>query len=554
MIYFARSFHLLGNFLGKTRGVQKQQIKYIYLGEILLFLIFALNFLAAYFPEIPIYFNILISTQVVTFAYTIIRYRYLDVRVSVVAVATKIAALALALGIALCISYFAFFRNEELPISVLFPVIAILAYFAFNTFFNSRLFYHSIGLKHIDDFATAVNNFYEKKLFYKNFAELKQASEQVFHRKLEIQNPRIILLGEKSAPELVALAKFLENEPSKYLVFAEIATPLPALAKLQNWGKVCFPIFGEANRIVGFLILGAKSSNANYSQKELNILATAAARISFSLRILNYNRDLQKEVDSKTRELKIKTEKLNSSLRKLRKFDETKDSFFAVTAHDLRTPMTIIKGYSDFLESGKFGKMNPKQNDFVKKIQKGSRDILEMINSILDINKLEAGRMEFNFANAEILPLVEEILENFEGQCLTKSIKLSFENPQKISPRITTDADKLKHVLVNLFGNAFKFTPEGGKITLRISQNEKFLRFEVLDTGVGIPKKEQSKIFDRFSQVKNHLQKNGEGTGLGLSIVKKIVAKLGGRVWVESQLEHGSNFIFELPFNFSPKK
>jgi len=547
LIYFARSFYLLEKFLRKAEGIQKQQIKRIYLGEILLCLLFSSNFLVAYFPEIPIYFNILVSTQIVAFAYAIIRYRYLDVRVSIITITTKIAALILALGIALSISYYTFFRKEELPVLFLFPVISILAYFAFNSLFNSRFFYHLVGLKHIDDFANAVNNFYEKKLFYKDLTELKRITRQVFHYKLRIHNPRLILLGKKNTKEIVTLLKFLEDTPSKYLVFSKIATPLPELTKLQNLGKVCFPLFGEQNKIVGFLILGSKSRGANYSQKELNILSTAATRISFSLRILNYNQDLQKEVNSKTRELKLKTQKLNSSYRNLRELDEAKDSFFAITAHDLRTPMTIIKGYGDFLGSEKFGRMNSKQQDFVKRIQNGSHEILGMINSILDINKLEAGRMEFNFAKTTILPLIKEIIENFEGQCLAKSITLVFKNPQKIEPQIITDPDKLKRVLVNLLGNAGKFTPEGGRITLQLNQNEKKLRFKVIDTGIGIPKKEQGKIFDRFSQIKNHLQKNDEGTGLGLSIVKKIVEKLSGRVWVESRLGHGSNFIFELP-------
>lgn len=555
LIYFARSFHLLGKFLGKTNGIQKQQIKYIYLGEILLCLLLTLNFLATYLPTIPLYFNLLVSIQVVTFAYTIIRFRYLDVRLSILTVITKTAALIFALGIALGISYFTFFRKEELPVLFLFPIISIITYFAFSGFFNSCFFYHFVGLRHIDDFANAVNDFYKHKLFFKNLTELERTTRQIFHRKLGIHNPRIILFGEKNPAELIALVKFLKNAPSKYLVFAEIATPLPELTKLQKLGKVCFPLFSEMNKIIGFLIIGAKSHGTAYSQKELNTLATAAARISFSLRILNYNRDLRKEVDSKTHELKNKTQKLNISYRHLRELDEAKDAFFAVTAHDLRTPMTIIKGYGDFLDSEKFGRMNAKQRDFVKRIQKGSGEILGMINSILDINKLEAGRMEFNFVETEILSLIKEVLKNFEGQCLMKSIELNFENPENIQPKITTDPDKLKRVLVNLFGNAFKFTPGGGKITLRLTTRvEKFLRFEVVDTGVGIPKKEQHKIFNQFSQIKNYLQKNNEGTGLGLSIVKKIIGKLDGRVWVESRVNRGSNFIFELPFWFSPKK
>jgi hypothetical protein len=227
--------------------------------------------------------------------------------------------------------------------------------------------------------------------------------------------------------------------------------------------------------------------------------------------------------------------------------DADKDLFFSTTSHDLRTPLTIIKGYNDFLLSEKFGKTNQKQKGFLARIEKNTTNMLWLVNSILDISKLEAGRMEFNFEELEMLPFLEEIAKDFEVKCAEKSIQLILDNPQNLKPKIKTDADKLKRVIINLMGNAFKFTPEKGKIILRLRRCERseFLRVEVQDTGIGIPKEAHKMIFDKFTQVKNTQGKGG--TGLGLPIVKKIVEKLGGRVWIESEIDKGSTFIFTTP-------
>ena len=172
------------------------------------------------------------------------------------------------------------------------------------------------------------------------------------------------------------------------------------------------------------------------------------------------------------------------------------------------------------------------------------------MNALLDISKLEAGRMEFNFSKINVLRFLETSVSDFKLMCSDKKIALKLENPENLNINLETDPDKLKRVLTNLISNAYKFTPENGAITVRIKKYKEdpdFLQFEIQDTGIGIPKKEQKNIFSEFKQVENFLQKTVNGTGLGLSIVKKIICKLGGKVWVESEEGEGSDFIFILP-------
>jgi signal transduction histidine kinase len=557
LAFFARTFHLLGYFYKKSEGIKKQQIKYIYLGEIVSFSTLVMNFLPAYNISVPIYFNILLAGQIAAFTYAILRYRYLDVQLSLLGIVKKVAALVISLGLGLGISYVVFFREEQASVLMLFPIVSLATYFSLSGFFNSRSFYRTLGMKHIDDLTKAVDNFYEKKLFYSNLPELLSSIHEIFIKDLDISTAEVVILNSENQKNFGMLTDYFQKSDDEYLSLKELFPEgqEAEFNKILKLGMLCFPLRDAKNKILGFFFLGHKPRQHTYTHKELQVLKAAAAHISLSLKILNYSADLRREVTRKTKQLKKQAKKLQSSYKQLKKLDREKDTFFSMTSHDLRTPLTIIKGYDDFLLSEKFGKLNSKQKNFVQRTKKSTDDMLWLVNSLLDISKLDAGRMEFNFEKVDLIPAVEEIVEDFKVKCSEKSIQLSLENRGKLKPKINTDMDKLKRVIVNLLGNAFKFTPEKGKISMRIKKcesNPKLLRFEVEDTGVGIPKDSRQLIFEEFKQVKNPQQKGG--TGLGLSIVKKIVEKLGGKIWVESEVDKGSNFIFTIPLESKIKK
>ncbi|MFH0834679.1 MAG: ATP-binding protein [Patescibacteria group bacterium] len=543
LAYFAATFHLIGKFLQTSEGVKKQQVHYIYLGEIVTFAALTMNFLPTYDLTVPIYFNILIAGQIGAFAYAILRFRHLDIQLSWLGIIQKIVALLISLGLGLGISYVVFFRKESLPVLALFPVVSLATYFTLAGFFGSRTFYRLLGIPHIDDFTRAAANFYERKLFYSNLAELENSAQNIFAKMLGISSARIILLQKDNRQILQPLLDYFEKTQAEQLLLNEFFPDQEIdLDPILQLGMLCFPLRGENRKLIGFFFLGEKPHRNNYSPKELEILRAAAAHISLSLKILNYNADLQAEVARKT-------EQLETSLEKLQKADEDKDRFFSMTSHDLRTPLTIIKGYEDFLHSEKFGKLSPKQKEFLERIAASTESMLELVNSILDFRKLEAGRMEFNLEPTDWEKLARDIVSDFQIKCAEKSIELNLLIAKNLPKQITTDADKLKRILLNLLMNAFKFTPEKGLITLTVQPagDKNFLEFTVADTGVGIAKKDFVLLFQEFRQIQNPQQHGG--TGLGLSIVKKIVERLGGRIRVESEVGHGSNFIFTLPIN-----
>lgn len=229
--------------------------------------------------------------------------------------------------------------------------------------------------------------------------------------------------------------------------------------------------------------------------------------------------------------------------------NKAKSDFLASMSHELRTPLNAIIGFSEVLQDGYFGQLNPKQTEYVKDIWESSRHLLSLINDILDISKIEAGHLDLNSGRVRIGDLLHSSLLMIREKTAKHAIKLGIDLPDGVAVReIIADERKLKQVMFNLLSNAAKFTPDSGAITISAVDCGDELEISVADTGVGIDPEHREKIFEPFYQVKGGLTAKTPGTGLGLPIVRRIVELHGGRIWVESEgLGHGSVFRFTLP-------
>ncbi len=266
---------------------------------------------------------------------------------------------------------------------------------------------------------------------------------------------------------------------------------------------------------------------------------------------------LQKKVFQKAKELKVKNKELSKSCEKLQILEKSKDEFLSIASHELRTPMTVINGFTEFLLSGKFGSINSKQKNFLNIISRNTTELINLVNKMLDISRLEAGKMDFEWREISFPSFLEEAMEEFRIMCSKKNIQLSFQNPEKINLFIKSDPFKLKQILTNLVRNSYKFTPQKGKINIILKsypQDSKFIQISVCDNGKGIPTIQQKIIFEKFHQIGSYLHKTYTGTGLGLNIVKLIVEKLGGNIWVKSQEGKGACFNFILPKKNDPQE
>jgi signal transduction histidine kinase len=217
-------------------------------------------------------------------------------------------------------------------------------------------------------------------------------------------------------------------------------------------------------------------------------------------------------------------------------------------SHELRTPLNAIIGFSEVLGERLFGELNDKQAEYTEDILTSGRHLLSLINEILDLSKVEAGRMELEVAAFD-LPLAIDNARTFVRERATKhGINLDVTIDECLGDFVG-DERKIKQVLLNLLSNAVKFTPEGGRIGISARQVDGSVEISVSDTGIGISHEDQAKIFEEFRQVGSDYAHKTEGTGLGLTLAKKFVELHGGKIWVESEVGKGSRFIFTLPIH-----
>ncbi len=234
---------------------------------------------------------------------------------------------------------------------------------------------------------------------------------------------------------------------------------------------------------------------------------------------------------------------------KLQELDQMKDDFVSSVSHELRSPLTSIKGYVDFILMGKSGPINEKQLQYLTIVKNNTARLANFINDILDLAKIEAQRIELIKEPINIASLMREMAIFFRPQSEETKVKIEVSCEEDL-PRVYVDTDKIRQVFTNLISNAFKFTSEGGIITLFAKRtDDSFIECWVKDTGIGISPEDAKKIFDKFTQIKKSQSsvRKVKGTGLGLTIVKGIIETHGGRIWVESQIGKGSTFKFTLP-------
>lgn len=247
-----------------------------------------------------------------------------------------------------------------------------------------------------------------------------------------------------------------------------------------------------------------------------------------------------------TAELAIKNKQLEVRNLEVEKANRLKSEFLASMSHELRTPLHTVIGFSELLMEETEGPLNDKQKRFLGHILQDSRHLLELINEILDISKIEAGKLElqceaFNFAEC-----ATEVLNGIEQRAAAKSLHV--ENKNTFAGMLYADRLRMKEVLYNLLSNAVKFTPEGGSIWLESAAEKDCLRITIGDTGIGIPAEEQEAVFEKFYQA-GTTGGVREGTGLGLPITRRLIELHGGKIWVESRPGEGSRFILTLPLN-----
>jgi signal transduction histidine kinase len=229
----------------------------------------------------------------------------------------------------------------------------------------------------------------------------------------------------------------------------------------------------------------------------------------------------------------------------LERANRLKSEFLASVSHELRTPMNAIIGYTKLMLDGLDGDLTEQQTADLERVVQAADNLLGLINGLLDLAKIEAGKMELNAEEVDIPLVIDDVIELMRAGADAKSLSIRAEVASTL-PAAWADRARIRQVLVNLVANAVKFTEHGG-VTIRATIVDSWITIAVVDTGVGIPPEAQTYIFDEFRQVDASTTRRYGGTGLGLAISKRLIALHGGRIWVESNVGSGSTFLFTLP-------
>jgi signal transduction histidine kinase len=286
------------------------------------------------------------------------------------------------------------------------------------------------------------------------------------------------------------------------------------------------PLVSE-DEIVGGLVVSKKTAG-EFPPRVIDLLTTFATQSALAIQ----NARLFREIEEKSRQLEVA--------------NRHKSEFLANMSHELRTPLNAIIGFSEVLVDRMFGELTDKQDEYLRDIYGSGRHLLSLINDILDLSKVEAGRMELEVTRFDLPQAVDNALTLVRGRAEAHAIKLESAVDERLG-EFAGDERKFKQILVNLLSNAVKFTPEGGRVTVRALERADAVAVSVADTGIGIAPEDQTAVFEEFRQVGTDYVRKREGTGLGLALTKKFVELHGGTISVESALGQGSTFTFTLP-------
>ncbi|MDD5136856.1 MAG: hybrid sensor histidine kinase/response regulator [Candidatus Omnitrophica bacterium] len=298
---------------------------------------------------------------------------------------------------------------------------------------------------------------------------------------------------------------------------------------------------------------------SDFNEDIVTIMVTAYASIDSSIDAINkdaysyitkpVNMDQVLQVIGKALEkqrLAMENKRLLKELKeaneKLREMDARKSDFVANVSHEFKNPLAVIKQSLTIVLEGMAGEINPKQKEILEAGQRNIERLIRLVMDLLDLSKIESGKIEMKRDKIDITSLVDQLLKDYENEISRKNLVLN-KDIQPDMGMVWADKDKLTEVIINLLNNAIKYTNKGS-VTVKLSGTEDEIRFEVADTGPGIKKEYLEKIFDKFERI---LAERQEGTGLGLSIAKDIVRLHKGNIWVESEPGKGSKFIFTLP-------
>lgn len=551
----------------KISSYKFYQLKYVLIA-LLFYVLSASDFLANYGREAyPLGF-IFILIFLAIFAYTIVRHRLMDIRI---ALRRSFVYLSSVLVIIIPATVVLYYFDLYLPEYIILASLGVLI-LAVSLFSPIRDYYYRVANKYffsslydsrevIGKLSDGLRSTLEAREIYKLISETLMNS-------LHVKSFGVLNYQEKEENYLVQFNNGFELgtqkdffgdkilhknyiEKAKALVVEEVKSVAyerhkPLIDFLNKLGVAVIVPLNIKNETLGIMVLGAKESGDMFNDEDLKTLETISSQAAIAIKnaqlyeeTKKFSITLQKEVERQTAELKRANEELQ-------KLDKAKSDFISIASHQLRTPLTAIKGFTSMILEGSYGKVSVTLKDKMEKIYESTERLIKLVNELLDLTHIESGKIEYNLAKVDFDQMVESVAEELKGQAEKKKLALSVDLANK-ELWVNADESKLRQVVMNLIDNAVKYT-EKGNIKVSVCQKDGFVEFCVKDTGIGLSAEGIKTLFQKFVRGETASHYHTEGSGVGLYVAKKLIEDQKGQIWVESEGENrGSSFFIKMP-------
>lgn len=559
----------------KLSNLSKYQVNYLLIGAFLTFI-----FSSTTNIFLPLFFNYYNSQHlgplgtffiILSIAYAIVKHRLMDIKIVMRRSTVYFFSFLTIILLALLIRYTSsnYFPNlvlwSDLVILFLaiffFPYIRAKYYALANKYFFSSLYDSSDVIAQLmENLRTTLNlgklyefifNSLNSAFHLKAFAVLSYSEKEgnyslnynrnfhilsttIFEGNIELHNKYI------SQNKPIVVSELAKNRNQN------IEKTIKMLSALKV--EILVPL-NVKDKTIGLLALGEKESGDIYNIDDFKMLEVigAQAAIAFENAMLyeqtrQFNEKLEAEVENATRDLKQANEKL-------KKLDASKSEFISIASHQLRTPLTVIKGYISMMLEGSFGKISAPQRESLDKVYLSNERLIRLVENLLNLSRIESGRLQFKYEQINLETIVESVVEELSSKAKEKKLKLEYKKPAKSLPKIMIDEEKIRQVVMNLIDNSIKYTSKGN-VTVSLNKEGNNILFCVSDSGMGVDPNDMPHLFQKFQRGTGTFLVHTEGTGLGLYVAKEMVEQHKGKIWAESKgRDRGSKFIFTIPVN-----
>ena len=302
----------------------------------------------------------------------------------------------------------------------------------------------------------------------------------------------------------------------------------------------------EEGDTVGYMMISHKVKNRGFVQRDVELLLATSGLMALAIENANYYQQIRNFNENLRQEIAVATSRLRNSNRKLHKLDEAKDEFLSMASHQLRTPLTSVKGYLSMMLEGDAGKLSAVQRHFLSEAYQSSNNMVRIINDLLSVSRIQTGKFALDKTSVDVAKLVQEEAGTMVDSVVARDLKIAV-NIDEGDYNTNADDLKLRQIVANLIDNALYYSNPRGMVAVNLSREGRKIVFKVIDNGIGVPKDELPSLFTKFQRASNARKRRPDGTGVGLFLVKRVAKEHGGEVFVESQEGKGSTFGFWIP-------